>query len=86
MRLSRAVPEAFLDLLAMTIRMRKLVGTIALLVLITVYALLALAVAIVLQVRQANHLVEVIYYVVAGLLWVLPAGLIVKWMSAPDAK
>jgi len=86
MRLSRAVPEAFLDLLAMTIRMRKLVGTIALLVLITVYALLALAVAIVLQVRQANHLVEVIYYVVAGLLWVLPAGLIVKWMSAPDTK
>ena len=86
MRLSRAVPEAFLDLLAMTIRTRKLVGTIALLVLITVYALLALAVAIVLQVRQANHLVEVIYYVVAGLLWVLPAGLIVKWMSAPDAK
>lgn len=86
MRLSRAVPEAFLDLLAMTIRTRKLVGTIALLVLITVYALLALAVAIVLQVRQANHLVEVIYYVVAGLLWVLPAGLIVKWMSAPDTK
>ncbi len=70
----------------MTIRTRKLLGTIALLLLIAVYALLALAVAIVLQVRQANHLVEVIYYVVAGLLWVLPAGLIIKWMATPDAK
>lgn len=70
----------------MSIRTRKLLGTIALIVLIALYALLALAVAIVLQVRQANHLVEVIYYVVAGLLWVVPAGLIIKWMVKPDRR
>lgn len=66
-------------------RKRKLAGTVALLVLVTVYALLALAVAVVLQVRQANHLVEVLYYVIAGLLWVLPAGALIKWMQKPDA-
>ena len=70
----------------MTIRTRKLIGTMALIALSRVYALLALAVAIVLQVREANKFVEIIYYVVAGLLWVLPAGAIIKWMSAPDPK
>ena len=68
----------------MTLRTRKLIGTILLLVLITVYALLALAVAVVLQVRQANHALEVAYYVVAGLAWVLPAGWLIKWMSKSD--
>jgi peptidoglycan/LPS O-acetylase OafA/YrhL len=66
-------------------RQRKLVGTIALLIMIGVYATLALAVAVVLQVQNANKIVELIYYVVAGLLWVLPAAVLIKWMQKPDA-
>lgn len=66
-------------------RQRKLAGTIALLILVGVYAALAVAVAIVLQVQNANKVVELIYYVVAGLLWVLPAGVLIKWMQKPDA-
>jgi peptidoglycan/LPS O-acetylase OafA/YrhL len=66
-------------------RQRKLAGTIALLILIGVYATLALAVAVVLQVQNANKAVELIYYVVAGLLWVLPAAVLIKWMQKPDA-
>jgi len=54
----------------MTQRKRKLWGTVALLVFITLYALLALAFAAVLQVREANGVVEVLYYIVAGLAWV----------------
>jgi Protein of unknown function (DUF2842) len=69
----------------MTQRKRKLIGTIALLALIVVYALLALAVAIVLQVRDANKVAELIYYVVAGLLWVVPAAWLISWMQKPDA-
>ncbi len=69
----------------MTQRKRKLIGTIALLALIMVYALLALAVAIVLQVRDANKVAELIYYVVAGLLWVVPAAWLISWMQRPDA-
>ena len=69
----------------MTQRKRKLIGTIALLALIVVYALLALAVAIVLQVRDANKVAELIYYVVAGLLWVVPAAWLISWMQRPDA-
>jgi len=65
-------------------RQRKLLGTVALLVFITIYALLALAVAVVLQVREANQFVEFLYYVIAGLIWVVPAGAIISWMQRPD--
>jgi len=63
----------------MPIRIRKLVGGIALIVLVVVWALLAMALAQ-LPVIKANALVEAIYYVVAGLGWVLPAMPLVKWM------
>jgi hypothetical protein len=68
----------------MTQRKRKFIGTILLFALIAVYALLAVAAAIVLQVQTANKLIELIYYVVAGLLWVLPASLLISWMQKPD--
>lgn len=64
----------------MTARTRKLAGTLALLAFLTIYALLAMAAAIVLQVN-ASKAVELLYYVVAGLLWVLPAGALIKWMQ-----
>jgi len=63
---------------------RKLAGTIVLLVFLTVYALMAMMVAASLEVHKTSKWVELIYYVVAGLLWVLPAGLIIGWMSRPD--
>ena len=65
----------------MSTRTRKLAGTVALLVFLSVYALMAMAVAIVLQVNQASKLAELAYYLIAGLLWVLPAGAIISWMS-----
>ncbi|RUP10333.1 DUF2842 domain-containing protein [Hyphomicrobium sp.] len=69
----------------MTQRKRKLVGTLALLLMIAVYAVLAVAVAIVLQVRNVSTVAELVYYIVAGLLWVLPAGWLIAWMQRPDA-
>jgi uncharacterized integral membrane protein len=68
----------------MTIRTRKLIGTAALLVLIVVYALLAMVVAMVLQMQNANKVVELAYYVFAGTLWTIPAGAIIWWMQQPE--
>ena len=34
---------------------------------------------------KANGLIEGIYYVVAGLAWVLPAMPLVRWMLRPDS-
>lgn len=68
----------------MTIRTRKLVGAIALVAFLIVYALAAMMVAIVLQVN-GSKLAELVYYPIAGLLWVLPSMWLVKWMQRPDA-
>jgi Protein of unknown function (DUF2842) len=68
----------------MTMRVRKLIGTAVLLLLIVVYSLLAMAVAMVLQMQSANKAVELAYYVVAGTLWIVPAGAVIWWMQQPD--
>lgn len=63
----------------MSTRLRKLIGTILLLVLVAGYALLATAVAgIVLP--EASKVTELAFYAVAGLAWVLPAALLIRWM------
>lgn len=69
----------------MSIRQRKLLGAIALLVLIAVYCVLAVSVAVIMQVRGAGGIAELIFYIVAGLLWTIPAGVIIKWMQRSDA-
>ena len=55
----------------MPIRLRKFVGAIMLIVLVVAWALMPMAFAQSPQVK-ANGTIEVIYYVVAGLGWVLP--------------
>ena len=67
----------------MHIRMRKLIGTIALLALVTVWALLAMAFAQ-FALRAQSGWVAMLFYAVAGLGWVLPAMPIVAWMQRPD--
>jgi hypothetical protein len=67
----------------MRIRTRKLVGTIALLMLVTAWALLAMAFAQ-FALRSASTLVAALFYVIAGLGWALPAMPLVSWMVRPD--
>jgi Protein of unknown function (DUF2842). len=66
----------------MPIRIRKLIGTVALLVLVSVWGLLAMALAQSVL-TDINGFVAAIYYVVAGLGWVLPAMPLVRWMIKP---
>ena len=63
----------------MTPSNRKLIGTLALLLFLIVYVLIAMAVAIVMQVN-ASKLAELAYYVIAGTLWVPIAGWLISWM------
>jgi hypothetical protein len=67
----------------MPLRIRKLIGTIALLVLLSAWAFLAMALAQSVL-TDINGVVAAIFYVVAGLGWVLPAMPLVAWMSRPD--
>lgn len=68
----------------MSSRARKLIGALILLVFLAIYSLLALAAAVVLQVNTTSKVVELAFYVIAGLLWVVPAAWIVSWMSRSE--
>ncbi len=67
----------------MSIRTRKLIGTVALLLLVSVWGLFAMALAQSVL-TDINGWVAAIYYVVAGLGWVLPAMPLISWMAKPD--
>jgi predicted membrane channel-forming protein YqfA (hemolysin III family) len=69
----------------MTIRKRKLIGTVGLLVLVIVWSLAGMVIA---QTPwlAASKLAQAIFYVVAGLGWVLPAMPLIAWMSRPDPQ
>lgn len=69
----------------MSIRTRKLIGTVALLVLLITWALVAMALAQSVL-TNINGFVAAIYYVVAGLGWVLPAMPLVRWMARGDSR
>ena len=66
-------------------RARRFIGTIALLTLVIVWALLAMALAQSVL-TDINGFVATIFYIVAGLGWVLPAMPLVKWMAQPDVR
>jgi multidrug transporter EmrE-like cation transporter len=68
----------------MTMRLRKLVGTVALFALVIVWALIAMALAQVPAIRD-NMYLSVAYYVIAGLGWVAPAMPLVSWMGGPSS-
>ena len=67
----------------MNIRTRKLLGTIFLLMLVVVWSLLGMTIAQTPWLANSG-VRQAIFYVVAGLGWVLPAMPIVAWMSRPD--
>ncbi len=67
----------------MPARTRKLIGTVALLLLVCFWGLLAMALAQSVL-TDINGFVAALYYVVAGLGWVLPAMPLVAWMARPD--
>jgi hypothetical protein len=66
-------------------KLRKLAGTLALVILLIVYSLSAMTIAAA-KLPGTSGLVQLIYYAVAGLLWVPPAGLIIWWMAKPRTE
>jgi hypothetical protein len=66
-------------------KLRKLAGTLALVILLIVYSLSAMTIAAA-KLPGTSGLVQLIYYAVAGLLWVPSAGLIIWWMAKPRTE
>lgn len=66
----------------MPIRVRKLIGTLLLIALVIVYALAATTIATY-RLAESGPLVHLAFFLVGGLVWILPAMLIIKWMVKP---
>jgi hypothetical protein len=66
-------------------RIKRLVGSFLIVVLVIVYAIAAMVVAEA-KLAQSSGFVHFAYFLLSGLLWVLPAMLIVKWMYGAPKK
>lgn len=67
----------------MSMKMRKLIGTVAMLIFIFTYALFAMAVAEG-RITQAPRPIQTVAYIVLGLIWVVPLMPLIRWMAKPD--
>ena len=65
---------------------KKLIGTLLTLLWLFVYALIAMGVGV-RVLPHANWVVELLYYLFAGTLWIIPVGLMLPWMyREPEPK
>ena len=69
----------------MKLRLRSLIGTILLVLLVITYALIATIVAVA-QLSESGPLVHLAYFFLSGYVWVVPAMVIVKWMVRPQEE
>jgi len=63
--------------------LRKLIGTVILVITVPIYALIAMVIAVAVL-PGVNVWWQLLYYLVAGLLWVPPAGMLILWMAKAD--
>ncbi|WP_027057259.1 DUF2842 domain-containing protein [Mesorhizobium loti] len=70
----------------MPIRLKKLIGMFLLVALVIIYALVA-SIFVVARLSESGPLVQFLFFLFSGLLWVLPAMGIIKWlMLEPRVK
>lgn len=69
----------------MRLRVRKLVGTVLIVLIVIVYAIFATAFAS-LYLGQSSGWVHLAFFLVSGLLWVAPAALLIRWMEGYSGK
>ncbi|MGQ2906675.1 MAG: DUF2842 domain-containing protein [Aliihoeflea sp.] len=69
----------------MPVRLKKLIGTVLLVLLVAVYAIVATIIAVA-QLAESSVWVHLAYFFLTGFLWVIPAMFIVSWMAKPSKR
>ena len=64
---------------------RQFIGAILLVVFVPLYALVAMTIGAA-RLPGTSTVVQTLFFAIAGLIWVIPAGLIIKWMQRPDVS
>jgi Protein of unknown function (DUF2842) len=68
-----------------TQRIRKLIGTVAIVTFVIVYAFVAMALAES-RIVDAPTAIQVVAYVLLGLVWIFPCMPVIRWMERPDPE
>jgi hypothetical protein len=66
-------------------RWRKLIGSIALIAFVCVYALVAMAL-VQGRIQEAPKLAQTVFYIGLGLAWILPVLPLIRWMERADPE
>lgn len=64
-------------------RTRKFIGATIIVVYVMLYGPIAMALAES-RIMEAPHAVQVIAYMVLGLIWIVPVMPLIRWMQRPD--
>ncbi len=68
--------------LSMPVRLRKLIGTVIIVALVVIYALVATTIATY-RLAESAWYVHLLYFLFSGVLWVVPAMFVIRWMEGP---
>ena len=63
-------------------RLKKLIGTFLIVALVVIYALVATTVASY-RLAESPWWVHLLYFLIGGLIWIIPAIFIIRWMERP---
>lgn len=69
----------------MPVRLKKFIGTFAIVALVIIYALVATTIATY-RLAESPWSVHLLYFLFSGVLWVVPAMLLISWMERPPKR
>ncbi len=67
----------------MSMRWKKFIGAFALIAIIAIYALIVMRAAVAIL-PGAGPVLELLFYAVAGMAWVVPVRYLILWMNTPS--
>lgn len=69
----------------MPVRLKKLIGTVVIVALVVVYAVVAMTVATY-RLGGTPWWGQLAYFLITGLIWVVPAMFVISWMQRPPKR
>ena len=70
---------------ALSPRIKKLIGTVAMLIWLPLYALAAMRLGVAVL-PEASAFATLLYYAVVGTAWIIPIGLMLPWMHRAPGR
>lgn len=66
----------------MPVRLKKFIGMMIIVALVVIYALVATTIAAY-RLAESAWYVHLLYFLFSGVLWVVPAMFVIRWMERP---